>query len=138
MITSSPKAPGFLFLSHPTFLASCDTCCTVTNDAFMKYSGFKQIMIDTWCVVHFKHSLGINFLLPLTPKNSTDYLSLNIHAVEWSEKPQNWWSFKALALQQIVTTHSSMCDTVAQTLALHVNCGHCSVSVLQCMIVDRN
>ena len=41
MVVSSPKAPGFLFLCYPTILASRDTCCTVTNCAFMKYSGFK-------------------------------------------------------------------------------------------------
>ena len=68
MIASSPKAPGFLFLCYPTFLASRDTCCTVINDASMKYSGFKRIMIDTWRAAHFGHSLGIKCSLPLTPK----------------------------------------------------------------------
>ena len=47
MLASSPKAPGFLFMCYPTFLASRDTCCTVTNGAFMKYSGFKRVIIDT-------------------------------------------------------------------------------------------
>ena len=136
MIASSPKAPGFLFLYYPTFLASRDTCCTVTNGAFMKYSGFKRIMIDTWRAAHFEHSSGIKFSLPLTPNNSIHYLSLNIHAVDLPQKSQNWWSFKALVLQPIATTHPTMCGTVAQTLALHVAYGHCSVATLQRMIDD--
>ena len=102
----------------------------------MKYSGFKRIMIDTWRAAHFEHSSGIKFSLPLTPKNSIDYLSLNIHAVESPQKSQNWWSFKALALQPIATTHPTMCGTVAQTLALHVAYGHHSVLTLQRMIDD--
>ena len=93
-------------------------------------------MIDTWRAAHLEHSSGITFSLPLTPKKSIDYLSLNIHAVESSEKPQNWWSFKALALQPITTTHPSMRDTVTQTLALNIAYGHHSVSVLQRMIDD--
>lgn len=119
------------------FLASRDACCTVTNDTFMKYYGFKQIIIDTWRAAHFEHSSGVELLLPLTPKHSIYYLSLNIHAVTLSGKSQNWWSFKALALQPIATIHPSICGTVAHTLALHVAYGHCSVSVLQRMIDDR-
>ena len=91
-------------------------------------------MIDTWCAAHFEHSSGIKFSLPLTPKNSIDYLSLNIHAVESPRKSQNWWSFKALALQPIATMHPTMRGTVAQTLALHVAYGHRSVATLQHMI----
>ena len=76
-------------------------------------------MIDTWRAAHFEHSSGIKYSLPLTTKNAINYLSL-----------------KALVLQPITTTHSSMCGIGAQTLALHVAYGHCPVSVLQRIIDD--
>ena len=134
MLASSSQAPGFLFMCYPTFLASRDTCCTVTNGAFMKYSGFDRVIIDTWREAHFNHTSGIKFTLPLFPKNTIDYLKLKIHVVKKEAQSHNRLTFNALSLHPLVSTHPIMRGTVAQTLALHIAYGHRSVSALQLMI----
>jgi len=136
MIASSPKAPGFLFLCYPTFLASRDTYCTATNGAFIKYSGFKLVVIDAWCMVHFHHSSDMQFAISLTPKNSIDNMKFNIHTVGSSSNYYKRLSYNALSLQPITTTHLTMRGTVTQTLALHIAYGHCPISTLQHIIDD--
>ena len=120
MIASSPEAPGFLFLCYPTFLASRDTCCTITNGVFMKYSGFKRVFIDTWRVSHLHHLSRIKFSIPLFPKNTIAYMKFNIHTVRNSANSHNRLTYTALSLQLIATTHPIMGGAVAQSLALHI------------------
>ena len=76
MLASSPNAPGFMFMCYPTFLATNDKCCTVTNGAFMKFAKFKRVLLDTWRVAHFLHHSGTKFSLPFTTVNSIDYITL--------------------------------------------------------------
>ena len=78
MLLSTPVAPNFLFACYPTFLAPRDTCCTVSNGAFLKYAGFTKVLLDTWCEAHFEHKSGAKFTLPLVPNNLIDYISFDV------------------------------------------------------------
>ena len=136
MILSHPDAPNFLFLCYPTFLAPKDTCCTVTNGAFLKYSGFSRVLIDTWHSAHFEHKSGVKFSLPLTTKNAIDYISFNVHTTSpaYRRAEKQCLEYRSLALQPVGVDHPSVRGTWAHSWALHIRYGHRSINSLQKMI----
>jgi len=137
MLASSPNAPGFMFMCYPTFLATNDKCCTVTNGAFMKFAKFKRVLLDTWRAAHFLHHSGAKFSLPFTTVNSIDYISLQIHTTTPSSRraeQHQQLQCQSLALQPVAVNHPTMKSSWAQTWSLHICYGHRSVNSLQSMI----
>ena len=139
MLLSTPEAPNFLFACYPTFLAPRDTCCTVSNGAFLKYDGFTKVLLDTWCEAHFEHKSGAKFTLPLVPNNLIDYISFDVHttmAVSRHAEQQQKLENNSLALQPVAINHPAVRGSWVQSWALHIHYGHRSLGTLQRMIDD--
>lgn len=137
MLCSAPEAPGFIFALYPTFLATTDTCTTVTNGGFKKFCGFKDVIINTWQSIYFLHSSGAEFTLPLHERNSIDYIKFHIHpstsqskSITIGDRPL----YSHMSLQPVATHHRSLIGSVELSWRLHIQYAHRSISILQQMV----
>ncbi len=79
MTISFPQYKNCLFLLYPSFLSTTDKCCTISNGALMKFSGFKRVLIDTNQQLDLTLQDNRTLSLPLITKDCIDYIKIHIH-----------------------------------------------------------
>lgn len=132
MVVSIPDHPESLFLLYPTFLSTTDNCCTISNGALQKYSGFKRVLIDTHNNLEVTLKDGRHFAIPFIVQDSIDFIKLHIHTPTKATKQR--LSCKHMSLQPVSITNKILPGTVLYSWWLHINFCHRSLSILQEMI----
>lgn len=75
MVVSLPQVQDSVFLLYPAYLSTTDTCCTISNGALYKYSGFTSVMIDTHKHMSLTFRDNRQFTIPLHVQDQIDYIS---------------------------------------------------------------
>ena len=118
MTVSIPNHPESIFLLYPTFLSTTDSCCTISNGACKKYSGFKRVLIDT----HNKLELALHddreFTIPFIIHDQIDFINLHIHIPTKASKKR--LLYRHMSLQPASISNKSLPGTILYSWWLHI------------------
>ena len=132
MTVSIPNHPKHLFLLYPAFLSTTDKCCTISNGALKKYTGFSKVLIETHKQMELTLHDGSSFILPFSVHDDIDFITLHIHSSSKSKNSKA--SYKHMSLQPVSITNKKIAGTTLFSFWLHIVYGHRSLSILQQMI----
>ena len=117
MTISFPQYKNCLFLLYPSFLSTTDKCCTISNGALMKFSGFKRVLIDTNQQLDLTLQDNRTLSLPFITKDCIDYIKIHIHISSKGTNnvrnaKQRRLSYRHMSLQPVSITNKNIAGTV--------------------------
>ncbi len=106
MTISFPQYKNCLFLLYPSFLSTTDKCCTISNGALMKFSGFKRVLIDTNQQLDLTLQDNRTLSLPFITENCIDYIKIHISYFIKGDKQRTKCKTTTTLIQTYVTSTS--------------------------------